>query len=573
VGEWKGGKPLLLAGGVDEGETVKEGVLREVLEEGGLYDFKHIQKIETSYAHYFNTAKKVNRVARAECYAIVLNSTDTKEVVLEDHEDFELAWWSAEDIRRWWVEHDDEDGFKHYIRFLDESVAWLIKEGYDNTSDPSLFVSSPVTEQGTLENSGEFDGLTSEEARIKITEKVGGELVTNYRLQDWTFSRQRYWGEPIPIVFDKEGAAYPLAESELPLKLPEVESYEPTGTGESPLAGITDWVNVKGKIVDGEFVTDESGEEFRRETNTMPQWAGSSWYYLRYMDPKNDLALVDGSVEKDFMPVDVYVGGVEHATRHLIYARFWHKFLFDIGVVSTKEPFMELHSPGLILAEDGRKMSKRWGNTINPDEMVDRFGADSFRLYEMFMGPFENTVAWNTDGVVGTRRFVEKVWRIQDKLGANNPELDPILHETIQKVSRDIPAFKFNTCVSAMMICASAFDNASSVGKDQYKLFIQLLAPFAPHMAEELWRGVLGETESIHLSQWPEFDPEKIKTDTVTLVVQINGKVRAKLEVTAGLSQDEVMDLARTNESVQKWLDGEPKKVIHIQDKLLNIVV
>ncbi len=383
-------------------------------------------------------------------------------------------------------------------------------------------------------------------------------------LHDWVFARQRYWGEPIPLIHCEKCGTVTVPEKDLPVRLPEVESYEPTGTGESPLAGITDWVNT---------TCPKCGEAAKRETNTMPQWAGSSWYYLRYMDPNNAGVLVDKDKEKYWNSVDVYVGGMEHATRHLIYARFWHKFLYDIGTVTTKEPFEELHTVGLIQAADGRKMSKRWGNVVNPDEMVGRFGADAFRLYEMFMGPFEQAVAWNTDGVVGTRRFLEKVWRGEGYFGDTSEELESLLHKTIKKIGEDIQSFKFNTCVSTMMVLANKLDDEKSVSKEDYKKFLQILAPFAPHMTEELWRN-LGDTASIHLSSWPKYDESKIKEEKIKIVIQINGKVRDEIEVHAGAREEEVKTLVLAREKVVEKLAGEEvKKIIYVEGRLINIVI
>jgi leucyl-tRNA synthetase len=388
-----------------------------------------------------------------------------------------------------------------------------------------------------------------------------------YNLRDWVFARQRYWGEPIPIIHCGECGPVTVPEKDLPVMLPEVESYEPTDNGESPLAGITDWVNT---------TCPKCGGEAKRETNTMPQWAGSSWYYLRYMDPQNDQALVGVEKEKYWKNVDVYVGGMEHATRHLIYARFWHKFLYDIGTVSTKEPFEELHTVGLIQADDGRKMSKRWGNVVNPDEMVGRFGADAFRLYEMFMGPFEQAVAWNTDGVVGTRRFLERVWDIKDKVSktaTTNLETSILLNKTIKKITQDIKDFKFNTCVSSMMILINQFLKDSDISEDDYKKFLQLLAPFAPHMTEELWYEI-GETESIHISCWPAYDEEKIKDDKIHIVVQINGKLRDEVDVDTDTDEETIKKLVLSREKVVEKIAGaEIKKVIYIKDKLVNIVI
>jgi leucyl-tRNA synthetase len=405
--------------------------------------------------------------------------------------------------------------------------------------------------------------LDSKEARTKITEVAGGKMVTTYKIKDWVFSRQRYWGEPMPIIHCEKCGAVGVPEEQLPVLLPEVDSYEPTGTGESPLANIAEWVNT---------VCPTCGGPAKRETNTMPQWAGSSWYYLRYIDPTNNTALVDKEKEKTFMPVDVYVGG-DHATRHLIYARFWHKFLFDIGAVSTEEPFPRLEFLGFILAEDGRKMSKRWKNVINPDDVINTFGADAFRLYEMFIGPFENTVRFNNDGMVGTYRFLERVWRLKERISDGAMSADKIIHKTIKKVSDDIENFKFNTAVSSMMICLNELETQEKISSTDYKIFLQLLSPFAPHMTEELWHE-LGETESIHLSVWPKYDESLTQDDEITVVVQINGKVRAELLVPVDIEEAEVIKLAMINEKILPWIDGkEIKKTIYVKGKLVSIVV
>lgn len=416
-----------------------------------------------------------------------------------------------------------------------------------------------------LRNSKQFDGLHPNEAKKKITEFVGGSMKNTYKIKDWVFSRQRYWGEPIPLIHCEKCGVVAVPESELPVLLPEVKNYEPSGTGESPLATIPEWVNVKCPTCAGDA---------KRETNTMPQWAGSSWYYLRYIDPTNDQALIDPAKEKEWMPVDVYVGG-DHATRHLIYARFWHKFLFDIGVVSTEEPFPRLEFLGFILAEDGRKMSKRWKNVINPDDVIKTFGADAFRLYEMFIGPFENTVPWSTDGLVGTRRFVEKVWRAQNLITESTTpaSLLTVLHKTIKKVTEDIEAFKFNTAVSTLMIFVNELEKEKQINSTEYKMFIRTLAPFAPHMTEELWYE-LGETESIHLSSWPVYDPALLVEDTVTIAVQINSKVRAELVIASDATKESIEQAALALPRIAELIEGkEIKKVIVIPGRIINIVL
>jgi len=384
-------------------------------------------------------------------------------------------------------------------------------------------------------------------------------------MRDWVFSRQRYWGEPIPIVHCDDCGGVALPESELPLELPEVENYEPTDSGESPLANITDWVNT---------TCPKCGKEAKRETNTMPQWAGSCWYYLRYIDPKNREALIDKNQEKEWMPVDLYVGGAEHATRHLLYARFWHKFLFDIGVVSTKEPFKKLVHVGLINAEDGRKMSKRWKNVINPDDIISEFGADAFRLYEMFMGPFVQNIAWSTKGVIGTRRFLDKLWNLQEKVSVEkNEKIENILHKTIKKVGEDIENFRFNTAVSQLMILANAMEKEENICKEDFEKVLIILSPFAPHFVEELWSRI-GKSESIFKESWPEYDEKLIKDEEFELIIQISGKVRDKIKVKMDISEDEAKELAMQSEKVKLNIQGkEIRKVVFVKNRLINIVV
>lgn len=442
-----------------------------------------------------------------------------------------------------------------------------ISSNAGNYLSPSLINDINVhTGSGKLVNSGKFDGMDSEEAKRAITEFVGGKMKTTYKLRDWVFSRQRYWGEPIPVIHCEKCGAVPVSEKDLPVELPDVKSYEPTGTGESPLAGIDEWVNVE---------CPKCGGAGKRETNTMPQWAGSSWYYLRYIDSQNDNVLVDKKKEKYWSPVDMYVGGAEHATRHLIYARFWHKFLYDIGVVNYKEPFLRLQHVGLIGAEDGRKMSKRYGNVVNPDDIVATYGADTLRVYEMFMGPFDQGAQWSTDSIVGPRRFLEKIWRLQGKVSeVSGATVQTTLHKTIKKVGEDIESFNFNTAISQMMILVNEMEKAESVNKSDFKILLRVLAPFAPHITEELWMDVLGNKKSIHVSEWPKYDENKIKEDKTTIVVQVNGKVRAEFESEIEANEDEIKNTALKQENVMKWIGSkEIKKIIYIKNRLVNIVV
>ncbi len=428
------------------------------------------------------------------------------------------------------------------------------------------------TQEGILINSEKYNGLSSEVAREQIVldlqENNLAEKKVNYKLRDWVFSRQRYWGEPIPMIHCDGCGVVPVAEKDLPLKLPAVENYEPSGTGESPLVNIKDWVEVECPICGGKA---------RRETNTMPQWAGSSWYYLRYLDPKNKKMLVDPLKEQYMMPVDFYVGGAEHATRHLIYARFYHKFLYDLGVVSTKEPFTKLQHVGLILAEDGRKMSKRWNNVINPDEIVNEFGADAMRVYEMFMGPFGSPCAWNTQGVVGVRKFLLKVWELKEKVGdeLKQAEYMSLLHQTIHKVTMDIAEFKLNTAVSALMILTNKMQESEQIARADYEKLLQLLAPLAPHITEELWSS-LGNQESVFKTDWPEYDEELAKVEKKILPIQINGKVRDQIEIAMNEVENEewLWTAVLDREKIKKNLENKKiVKKIYIMGKIFNLVV
>ncbi|MES3031808.1 MAG: class I tRNA ligase family protein, partial [Patescibacteria group bacterium] len=413
-----------------------------------------------------------------------------------------------------------------------------------------------------------------------------GKKVTKFKLRDWIFSRQRYWGEPIPVIHCSDCGIVPVPEKDLPVELPKVKNYQPTDSGESPLANIAKWVNVKCPKCKGEA---------KRETDTMPNWAGSSWYYLRYADPKNAKEFASKKNLEYFTPVNWYNGGNEHTTLHLLYSRFWHKFLFDQGLVPTSEPYMKRTSHGMILGEGGVKMSKSLGNVINPNEIVKTYGADTMRVYEMFMGPFDQSVAWSTESIIGARRFIEKVWRIGMKVSEKNlawsgrgagprgtedlinssttPKLTKLLNKTIKKVSEDIEEMRFNTAISSMMILATEMDKAQNVDREDYKKFLQILSPFAPHTTEELW-ATLGEKKSINLSDWPKWDESLIKDEEIKIAVQINGKVRTEMIIQAGDSEEYIKTEVLKNEVVGKYTTGqEIKKVIYVKNRLINIVI
>ena len=425
---------------------------------------------------------------------------------------------------------------------------------------------------GIMVNSGILDGMTVEEAKVRIKdylEETGiGHRKVNYKLRDWVFARQRYWGEPIPIVHCEKCGYVPIDESELPLVLPQVDSYEPTDNGESPLSKMTDWVNT---------TCPKCGGNAMRETDTMPQWAGSSWYFLRYMDPHNDESFASKEALDYWHQVDWYNGGMEHTTLHLLYSRFWHKFLYDIGQVPTAEPYAKRTSHGMILGENGEKMSKSRGNVVNPDDVVNEFGADTLRLYEMFIGDFEKAAPWSNAGIKGCRRFIERYWNLQSILidgEAIRPEMENSFHKAIKKVSYDIENLKFNTAIAALMALMNVIAEKGSINKAELSVFTMLLNPFAPHVTEEVWSEMkLGEgmvTEQI----WPKYDESKCKDDVIEIVVQVNGKVRTRLSVAADIQKDDAIALAKAEDRIAAEINGKNVvKEIYVPGKLVNIVV
>lgn len=462
--------------------------------------------------------------------------------------------------------HDERD-YEFAVKFnlpIKEVVA-----GGDVTTEA-------YTGDGLHVNSDFLDGLNKEDAisvMIKwLEEKEIGTKKITFRLRDWLFSRQRYWGEPIPIIHWEDGTVEALKEEELPLLLPKSNDIKPSGTGESPLAKISEWVNV----------VDENGRKGRRETNTMPNWAGSSWYYLRYIDPNNDQVLADPEKLKEWLPVDIYIGGAEHAVLHLLYARFWHKFLFDIGVVSTKEPFQNLFNQGMILGENNEKMSKSKGNVVNPDDIVESHGADTLRMYEMFMGPLDASIAWSNNGLDGSRRFLDRIWRLlTDENGniAGNiietddlAQLEKIYHQTVKKVTENFEELKFNTAISQLMVFINEAYKAEVMPKVFIEGFVKLLSPVAPHIAEELWEK-LGHTDTITYETWPAYDEAKLVDDEVEIVIQINGKMKVKLMVPTDTPKEKLEEIAMDDHIIKEQIDGKTiRKVIAVPGKLVNIV-
>jgi leucyl-tRNA synthetase/FMN phosphatase YigB (HAD superfamily) len=741
-----------ITGGIEGNQTPEEACVAEIVEETGFLHPRWVKDLGMVHGKFYHVPKKVNRFAHSHVLSFKLDDDARKDVDATEQEIHEVHWLTAEELKKLLT----ADSHLHSLRLLHTTQG-------------------AYTGEGILTNSGKFDGSDSENIKKEITESVGGTWVTKFKLRDWIFSRQRYWGEPIPVVHCQKHGVVPLPESELPLKLPKVKNYKPTETGESPLAAISKWVNTKcpkcvedkkkphhfifdfdGVLADSwkatlesrlkmggianieearlkmisyfdkkphhtrdtkqtqeqidndltwvkkfgsymaeaeiqlfsEFVkevkkykkakmavvssgsqayvlpllkkcglkfthilafedhhskeekielickdwkvdvknihyfTDTKADVYElehfldrtkiigcawgflgieklsevlpdnqilkgfkdihlyfntdckatRETDTMPNWAGSSWYYLRYLDPKNTKAFAEKKKIDYWTPVDWYNGGMEHTTLHLLYSRFWHKFLYDLKLVPTKEPYQKRTSHGLILAAGGEKMSKSKGNVVNPDSIIKTVGADALRLYEMFMGPFDQHIAWDENGIVGTRRFIEKVWRLQDKIGSGE-FADSQIQKTIKKVSEDIEAMRFNTAISSMMILVNEMEKTLSISKAHYEILIQLLAPFAPHVAEELWAKI-GNKNSIFRSKWPTFDLSKIIESTVKIMIQVNGKVRGELEIAAGAGDEEVKNMALNMDEIKKWTENKDiKKVIVVKGRLINFVV
>lgn len=527
-------------GGVSEGEDVIEAARREVAEESGYINLSEGKILGGQVrSEYFAKHKDENRISYVTLVYFELLDEEVVPRSEQEIQENEIRWIEQKDLNPNFMVHAEMD-------------IWLER----------LFGESSVhTGPGVLINSGEFNGLNSADAREKIIAKFGEKKIT-YKLRDWIFSRQRYWGEPIPMIWCEDCGWQMVTEQDLPVRLPKVENYQPRDDGESPLASVTNWLQVK---------CPKCGGEARRETDTMPNWAGSSWYYLRYLDTKNREALAEPEKIKTWLPVDWYNGGMEHTTLHLLYSRFWHKFLFDIGVVETDEPYAKRTSHGLILAHGGEKMSKSKGNVVNPDKIVELYGADTLRLYEMFLGPFEQAVAWNDDSIIGPRRFLERVWKLDKFVQDHAPGM--LLDAYIEQVTDYIEKLKFNTAVSAMMILLKIFEDARAISRGDYETFLKLLAPFAPHITEELWQR-LGHTDSIHTQAWPDYRTGITPQGPRVIVIQVNGVVRDSVEVAAGLDQAEIEVLALAREKVQKWLDKKPvKKVVYVPGRLLNFVV
>ena len=532
----------MITGGIEGEESPEDSARREILEETGFRNLKLVRKLPPCHSRFYHTPKGKNVFAHFQSFYFELENGEQDVIPKEEDLKHSFRWIERKDVL-------------NILTPPGQKYLW-------NT----LWKEIPSTESGILMNSGKFNGMDSEEAKKEIIKFIGGKEKTTYKLRDWVFSRQRYWGEPIPLINCEKCGWVPVPEKNLPVKLPNVKNYQPTDNGESPLANISKWVNVKCPNCKGKA---------KRETDTMPNWAGSSWYYLRYTDTKNNKEFASKKSLDYWVKngVDWYNGGMEHTTLHLLYSRFWHKFLYDLKLVPTSEPYMKRTSHGLILAEGGEKMSKSKGNVTNPDDIVKIYGADTLRLYEMFMGPFDQSVAWNTDSLIGPRRFLERVWKIREKITNHSTDsVFKLLHKTIKKVSEDIESMNFNTAISSMMILATEMQNATSVSAKDFKIFLQILNPFAPHITEELWES-LGEKKSISFSLWPEWYADAIKDKEVKIVIQINGKVRAEMMIGVNEKEEEIKAEALKNEAVLKHTEGKAiKRVIYVKNRLINIV-
>jgi leucyl-tRNA synthetase len=535
------GGTLFIGGGREEGEDPVATAKREIQEETGYTNITLVGTTERMHHHYFAFSKGVARQTEVIGLHFVLNGSEQTSQNLQQHEKFTVAWLPKDEI---------------LSKMEDENHVLVFRR---------LVLGEVYTGHGKLTNSGLFDGKDSETAKWEITKAVQGVRKTQYKLRDWSVSRQRYWGAPIPIIYCEKCGIVPVPESDLPVVLPDLADYRPHGM--PPLAGSPEFMRA---------TCPKCGAEAKRDPETLDTFVDSSWYYLRYTDPKNESAIFDIKKAAHWLPVDLYVIGAEHTVLHLLYARFIAKFLQDEKYIAFPEPFLKLRHQGLILGADNQKMSKSKGNVVNPDVIVDEFGVDTMRMYEMFMGPFEEGSPWDPRGILGIERFLKRFWKYFEKTAAANEKANvpqPLLHKTIQKVGDDIAAFKFNTAISALMILLNDLEKTAPLSRGDLQSFLKLLHPFAPHMAQELWSS-LGETTYLDFEPWPTFDPELIKEEKITLVLQVNGKTRDMVEVASSITEAEAKELALAHDKIKEKVAGqEPKKIIYVAKKLVNIVI
>ncbi len=551
---WK----TFVTGGIETGQTPEEASRMEVREESGYLDLKFVKEVSRYHSKFYHNPKNLNRFAHFHGMYFELQSDKREEMIDEEKEKHDLFWIEKENVSK----------------FVHEESSLRI---WNLLMNPDQI----YTGDGILNNSGKFNGLTSEEAREKMTKEVGGKILKTYRLRDWGISRQRYWGCPIPIVYDPNGKAHPVPDKHLPWILPTDVDHTPDGT--APLARSKELLKRTEKIF---------GKGWKPEVETMDTFVDSSWYFYRYLDPKNKKTFADAKRRKEWMPIDLYMGGAEHTTMHLLYSRFWVKAMKDAKLASENEAYKIRRNRGLILGPDGNKMSKSKGNVIDPDEIVARLGADTVRMYLAFMGPYGITTnyPWDPNGVIGVRRFLERVWKLQYKTASSEDKISgprvgspdtkilssdsaSLLHKVIKKMTEDIEEYKFNTSITQMMILLNEWDKKEKILESEYKILLQLLAPFAPHITEELWMS-LGEKKSIHLASWPKWDKKKVIDDTVTIAISVNGKVRSEITIEIEASEDEVKEMAQKDPKIKPWIEGKTiKKVIYVKGRLVNIVV
>lgn len=569
----------LAAGGLKDGESFRDAAFRELKEESGYAKVQEmIQLGGPTYSYFYNPNKKSNRRSFSYMFLAIISEDDAGEQELESHEKYEVIWGDLESIT---TDFEKEpDGRGHWIEGMSR-----VREAVEAYHTGVTYEGPIFSGDGVLFESGKYSGMPSALGREKIVadlaEKGVAKEKINYKLRDWIFSRQHYWGEPIPIIHCEAHGAVPVPDEQLPVELPPVERYEPTDSGESPLAAIEDWVNVLCPVC---------GKPARRETDTMPNWAGSSWYYLRYYDAHNDEEFAAQEKLKYWGEVDLYLGGMEHTTLHLLYSRFWHQFFYDQGLVPTPEPYRARRGQGIVLAADGSKMSKSKGNVVNPDEILEQgYGADALRLAIAFLAPYEQTTPWNPEGVAGTYRFLQRVWTLtQEHMEARdvgevegdvNSALQRIVHKAIKKVSGDLHDMNFNTAIAALMESVNEmyklkleYPLGSQAWTDALTTIVKLIAPYAPHVADELW-SQLGNEGSIHVAPWPVHDDKYLATDTINIVVQVNGKVRANIEVPADATEETVLEAAKADQKVAGYIRIDIKKSIYVSKKLVNFVV